>query len=135
MIKKPPKEAPDPIDVHVGRLVRIRRKSLGLSQTKLGEAIGVTFQQVQKYENGSNRISASSLYKIAVTLDVEAAFFFEGLDFSGPGLKEESSIFMHDPNISDETIELMHNLSEIGDKEVFKRLLHFIKTLVQSTKN
>ena len=67
------------VDVHVGNRVRIRRMKLGLSQATLAKALGMTFQQVQKYEKGANRISASVLYEISGTLDVEPAFFFEGL--------------------------------------------------------
>ena len=70
---------PDPIDVHVGARIRTRRHELGISQEKLAAAIGVTFQQTQRQERGSNRVSASALYKIAVTLRVEPGYFFEGL--------------------------------------------------------
>ncbi len=72
------KKAPNPIDKHVGSRVRMRRKMLGMSQEKLGDGIGLTFQQVQKYEKGSNRIGASRLQQIALTLQVPVAFFFEG---------------------------------------------------------
>lgn len=71
------KKTPNPIDVHVGKRVRTRRMLIGLSQEKLGDALGVTFQQVQKYEKGSNRISASRLQGIARLLDVPVAYFFE----------------------------------------------------------
>jgi len=68
-----------PVDRHVGSRVRMRRKLLGISQEKLAHALGVSFQQVQKYERGSNRISASKLYEIACALDVPVLFFFEDL--------------------------------------------------------
>ncbi len=71
------RRGPDPIDRHVGRRVRMRRVMLGLSQTTLGNAVGVTFQQLQKYEKGSNRISASRLTQIANVLKVVPTFFFE----------------------------------------------------------
>ncbi len=67
---------PNPIDVHVGARLRVRRTLLGMSQTKLGDAIGVTFQQVQKYENGANRISASRLFDLSRVLDVPIEYFF-----------------------------------------------------------
>lgn len=70
---------PDPVDLHVGRRVRSRRRSLGITQARLALGVGVTFQQVQKYERGHNRISASALYRIASLLDAEIGFFFEGL--------------------------------------------------------
>jgi transcriptional regulator with XRE-family HTH domain len=74
-----PTAGPHPVDVHVGRAVRWRRKLRGLSQQALGERIGLTFQQVQKYETGANRISASALHAIARTLEVPVSFFFDGL--------------------------------------------------------
>ena len=72
------KDAPNPIDQHVGRRVRMRRKVLAISQQKLGAALGLTFQQVQKYEKGTNRIGASRLQQISHILRVPVAFFFEG---------------------------------------------------------
>ncbi|MEW5687493.1 MAG: helix-turn-helix transcriptional regulator [Pseudomonadota bacterium] len=74
------RETPHPIDEHVGRRVRLRRKQRGLSQGSLAEALGLTFQQIQKYERGSNRISASKLYGIATVLGVPVGFFYEGLN-------------------------------------------------------
>ena len=70
---------PHIVDIHVGARMRMRRKALGLSQTQLAESVGITFQQLQKYERGSNRVSASKLYGIAVTLQASVAWFFEGL--------------------------------------------------------
>src|SRR5205809_4780883 len=70
-------DKPNPIDVHVGSRVRLRRNMLGLSQEKLGEAIGLTFQQVQKYERGANRIGSSRLFDLARVLDVPVSYFFE----------------------------------------------------------
>ncbi len=71
------KKVPNPIDVHVGSRVRIRRLELGMSQEKLGDALGVTFQQVQKYENGANRFSASRLQHVSRILQAAVAYFFE----------------------------------------------------------
>ena len=73
-------KSPDPVDMHVGRRLRMRRKDLGYSQQALADALGLTFQQVQKYEGGSNRISASKLHGAAMFLKTPVAFFFEGLD-------------------------------------------------------
>src|SRR6202165_5721873 len=72
------KKSPNPIDMHVGKRVRMRRKMLGMSQGKLGDALGLTFQQVQKYEKGANRVGASRLQHIASILQVPIPFFFEG---------------------------------------------------------
>src|SRR5262245_8084214 len=69
----------DPVDVHVGSRVRLRRTLLGLSQERLGEAVGLTFQQIQKYERGANRIGASRMYDLAHVLDVPVSFFFEDM--------------------------------------------------------
>src|SRR5262245_39091705 len=72
-----PSGKPNPVDVHVGSRVRLRRTLLGMSQEKLGEAIGLTFQQVQKYERGANRIGASRLWDLSRVLDVPVAYFFD----------------------------------------------------------
>lgn len=79
------KRGPHPIDVHVGQRVRARRKMLGMSQTQLGVQLGVTFQQVQKYERGTNRIGSSRLFQMSTTLDVPVAYFFEGAETKLPG--------------------------------------------------
>ncbi|MBP6860179.1 MAG: helix-turn-helix transcriptional regulator [Candidatus Pacebacteria bacterium] len=80
MPKKISVRAARPIDGHVGSRVRLRRMLLGVSQEKLGEALGVTFQQIQKYERGANRVSASKLWEIGKALDVPISYFFEGID-------------------------------------------------------
>src|ERR687898_171279 len=72
------KKKPNPIDIHVGSRIRLRRTMLGMSQEKLGEACGITFQQIQKYEKGTNRMGASRLHQIARVLDVPVEFFYEG---------------------------------------------------------
>jgi transcriptional regulator with XRE-family HTH domain len=82
------KKAPNPIDKHVGSRVRMRRMMLGMSQEKLGDALALTFQQVQKYEKGTNRIGASRLQQISLILQVPVAFFFEG----APHLSEEAAL-------------------------------------------
>ncbi len=141
MIKRARKDRPDPIDVYVGSRIRTRRVGLKLSQTKLGEAIGVTFQQIQKYENGTNRIGASNLHKIARSLDVDVSYFYEGLPESEtgtsahptPGLSDrEPPAFEHDPMQSREAIELMHNYFRIGDSSVRRRLFQFVRSLADS---
>src|ERR1044071_7899344 len=77
---RPKTETPNPIDVRVGARLRLRRNMLGLSQEKLGEAIGLTFQQVQKYERGANRIGASRLWDLSRVLDCPVSFFFDEMD-------------------------------------------------------
>lgn len=96
--------APNEVDVHVGSKVRIRRKVLGMSQEKLGEALGVTFQQVQKYERGANRIGASRLWKLHLVLNVPTAFFFEGLEdglFQDEDATEETNVVIDFINSTD----------------------------------
>lgn len=73
-------EGPHPVDRHVGLHIRMRRKALGISQERLAEALGLTFQQVQKYERGANRVSASKLWEIARALKTNVAYFYEGLE-------------------------------------------------------
>ena len=80
MTDKPTSDLAHPVDLYVGARLRIRRKVLGLSQTQLAEALGITFQQIQKYERGANRISASKLYEAARLLQSPVSYFFEGLD-------------------------------------------------------
>ena len=132
-------DGPDPIDQYVGSRVRARRVGLRMSQTRLGDAINVTFQQIQKYENGTNRIGASNLYKVAKTLGVEVGFFFEGMpDFdkkSKRGRKPKETAetpFKEDPLTSREAIELMHNYFRVDDEQVRRRLAQFVKTLART---
>ena len=87
---------PNFIDVHVGNRIRMRRQIVGMSQEKLGELLGITFQQVQKYEKGSNRISASRLYYAAKTLGVQVQFFFEDL----PGVDDQGGLSESNPEDS-----------------------------------
>jgi transcriptional regulator with XRE-family HTH domain len=131
-------DGPDPIDRYVGSRVRARRVGIRLSQTKLGEAIGVTFQQVQKYENGTNRIGASNLFKIAKTLGVDVAYFFEGVQEIADSMLADApeaplAGVKEDPLTSRDAIELMHNYYRVKDANVRKRLAQFVKTLAHST--
>jgi transcriptional regulator with XRE-family HTH domain len=88
------RDGPDPIDVHVGAGIRRRRRILGISQDQLARRIGLTFQQIQKYERGGNRVSASALWRLAQALEVPAAYFFEGLGDAG--------VPTHDAKLDDE---------------------------------
>lgn len=102
-----------PLDRHVGRRVRLRRTLLGLTQQELGEQIGVTFQQIQKYERGTNRISASRLWEIARVLKVPVAFFFE--DFQeNPDTPEQPS---GENTISTEELRLLVAFNRLGKKQ------------------
>lgn len=133
-------DGPDLIDKHVGSRVRSQRMVLRMSQTKLGDAIGVTFQQVQKYENGTNRIGASNLFKISKTLSVGVEFFFQGLGDDEEKTTELARLsegsqasFASKLMQSHEATELMHNYIRVKDKNVRKKLSQLMKTLAQSS--
>lgn len=81
-----------PVDIHVGKRIRHRRWMVGMTQQQLAEQVGIKFQQIQKYETGTNRVSASRLWDIAETLSVPVSFFFEGLDESYAGATERSDV-------------------------------------------
>ncbi len=103
---------PEPVDVHVGIRVRLRRTLLGMSQTDIADALGLTFQQVQKYENGKNRIAASRLYQLSRILDVPVGYFFEGLE--GMAAARSSDDVM----AKRETLELVRAYYRISDPKV-----------------
>lgn len=128
---------PNPIDVHVGARIRMRRTRLGMSQTKLGEGLGITFRQVQKYEHGTNRVGASRLHQLTVLLAVPSGFFFEEMSVggtlsrrtftaSGPaplGAPDSDTLTRR------ETLELVRAYYKITDVKVRKRLFEMTKAL------
>lgn len=126
-------EGPNPIDIHVGARLRLRRTLLGLSQEKLGEAVGITFQQLQKYERGSNRISASRLYNLSQVLGVPVSFFFddmpgnEGQPGNGSVMPGETDEF--ESMARRETLELVRAYYRISDPAVRKRTFDLVKAL------
>lgn len=142
------KGTPDIVDKHVGKQLKNRRSLLGLSQEKLAESVGVTFQQVQKYERGTNRISASRLYTFSKILDVSIDFFYEGIDnepqgkksfgmsdneqaeFSGPNAKTKQvpENFM----AKKETIALLRAYYSIEDEKKRKDLLTLVKSMAKN---
>lgn len=128
------KGGPNAVDVHVGSRVRLRRNMLGLSQEKLGEALGITFQQVQKYERGTNRISASRLLEIARVLDVPVTFFFDKVDpVRAPVVTERMTKSDSDLSQRPETVELVTAISKIPDERVRQRLIDLIRTILKSS--
>ncbi len=110
------KDGPHPVDVHVGSRVRLRRTLLGMNQTQFGEALGLSFQQVQKYERGFNRISASRLYQLSQILDVPVSFFFDEL------VDEAKAGSPDDISLKRETLELVRAYYRIRDPAARKRL-------------
>ena len=100
------KKAPNPIDKHVGSRVRMRRMMLGMSQEKLGGALSLTFQQVQKYEKGTNRVSASKLFEMAEFMKVGIPFFFDGYTSATVGVAEEAPAFDHEHRPTKTSVEI-----------------------------
>ena len=131
---------PSPIDVHVGSRIRLRRTLLGMSQERLGEALGLTFQQVQKYERGVNRVGASRLFDLSRVLDVPISFFFDDMpdslsaNFGGIpsrrlGGSETQDSLGDDTLTRRETLELVRAYYRITDPSVRKRVFDLIKSM------
>ena len=132
-----PVGVPNPVDVHVGSRVRLRRTLLGMSQEKLGQAINLTFQQVQKYERGANRVGASRLYQLSRILDVPVSYFFEEMpeDLSRPDRVAQSAPERRnaDPLSRRETLELVRAYYKIENPRVRKRLFELAKSIARIT--
>ena len=131
---RPKIDAPSPVDVHVGSRVRLRRTLLGMSQEKLGNAVGLTFQQIQKYERGANRIGASRLFEMSRILDVPVQFFFdemvaapESADYRP--MSGETDAPEQDPMAKRETLELVRAYYRIPDAQIRRRLFELAKAL------
>ena len=132
---------PSPIDVHVGSRIRLRRTLLGMSQERLGESLGLTFQQVQKYERGVNRVGASRLFDLSRVLDVPISFFFDDMpdslaaNFGGVtsrrpnGANDSQDPFAEDTLSRRETLELVRAYYRITDPAIRKRVFELIKSM------
>jgi transcriptional regulator with XRE-family HTH domain len=129
------KKAPNPIDKHVGSRVRMRRMMLSMSQEKLGDALGLTFQQVQKYEKGTNRIGASRLQQISQILQVPVAFFFEGAPALGPypdGMKEAPSpAYVSDFLATSEGLALTKAFTRIKEPKLRRRIVDLVEEIAE----
>lgn len=126
------KKKPNPIDVHVGGRIRLRRNMIGMSQEKLGEHLGITFQQVQKYEKGTNRVGASRLQAIASFLEVPVAYFFEGApgDGSPRGFADDGqTAYVIDFLSSAEGLQLNRAFARIDDPKVRRRIIDLVRAL------
>lgn len=131
------KKKPNPIDVHVGVRIRLRRNMLGMSQEKLGEALGITFQQIQKYEKGTNRVGASRLQAIAQILNAPVSFFFEGApgqDGAVTGMAEDNSTsYVVDFLNSAEGVQLNRAFVKIHDPKVRRKVIDLVKALASES--
>ena len=127
------KKKPNPIDIHVGSRIRLRRTMLGMSQEKLGESLGITFQQIQKYEKGTNRVGASRLQNISSILNVPVSFFFEdapGDNSPAGGMAEaQSSNYVVDFLSSSEGLQLNRAFVKIADPKVRRKIVDLVKAL------
>jgi transcriptional regulator with XRE-family HTH domain len=126
------KKQPNPIDIHVGSRVRLRRMMLSMSQEKLGEQLGITFQQIQKYEKGTNRIGASRLQHIARVLSVPVAFFFEdapGGQASGGMAEAPETSYVVDFLSSSEGIQLNKAFVKIKDAKLRRRVIDLVRAM------
>lgn len=126
-----------PVDVYVGKRLRLKRTLLGLSQEAIGNAIGVTFQQIQKYERGINRMGASRLHDFARALGVPVSYFFDGYSAEAPaggfGMAEgEAASFEHEQIPSRETMEMMRAYYRIKSPTQRKRVLELMKSMADS---
>ena len=138
---KPKIGRPRPVDVHVGSRVRLRRTMLGMSQEKLGAAIELTFQQVQKYERGTNRIGASRLFQLGKVLDVPVSFFFDDMppEVAQTGGRRpfgfsdsEAAVYEADTLAKRETLELVRAYYRIKNEKVRKRVFELAKALAKA---
>ncbi len=134
------KKAPNPIDKHVGSRVRMRRMMLNMSQEKLGDALGLTFQQVQKYEKGTNRIGASRLQQISHILQVPVSFFFDGAPHVQGAARTDgvgeapSPAYVSDFLATSDGLALTKAFMRIGDSKLRRRIVELVEQIATSEK-
>lgn len=132
---------PNPIDIHVGKRVKLRRNILHITQQQLGEMLGLTFQQIQKYEKGGNRIGASRLWDISKVLGVPVGFFYEEIDdetdAQSPRPKNDDEEYLreltNDPMQREETLKLVRAYYKIHNRDLAKNILNMLQILAKST--
>ena len=141
-----PQGEPNPIDIHVGNRIRMRRNLLGWSQEKLGDLLGLTFQPIQKYEKGLNRVSASRLWDFSIVMETPISFFYEDMDqavamqsprmFSNPDaeslLNEDMKTFNADPMQKKETLELVRAYYKIPNRQAARYIYDLIMAMSKS---
>jgi transcriptional regulator with XRE-family HTH domain len=137
-------DQPHPTDVHVGRRIRLRRRAEGLSQERLADGLGLTFQQVQKYERGANRVGSSRIYDLSRVLDVPITYFFDEMPTNvqdkSPsrlmGLATPPTVdYEPDPMAKRETLELVRAYYRISEAAVRKRLFELIKSIARGLRD
>ncbi len=128
-------EGPNPVDILLGSKVRLRRSLIGMSQEKLAEAIGLTFQQVQKYEKGLNRIGAARLWQISNILQTPISFFYEDInkDNSKSSIAENTTEIEYDLMQRKETVDLIRYYYQIEDPKIAKNVLNLVKSIASSS--
>jgi transcriptional regulator with XRE-family HTH domain len=125
------RKSPNPVDVHVGKRIRMRRMMLNKSQTELGETCGITFQQIQKYENGANRVSASRLQQFSNLLDVPVSFFFEGQASTVAKLKSAPEDPAQQLLATRDGIKLIKAFISIDDKSVRRSIVEMVEEIAK----
>lgn len=132
---------PNPVDIHVGGRIRLRRMMNGLSQERLGEQLGLTFQQIQKYEKGANRVGASRLFQLSQVLEVPVSYFFDDLDSGASGqhsagfAESKSQDFVLEFLNSREGLELNRAFVKIQDPQVRRRVIDLIRSMTEDEKS
>ncbi|GEC34606.1 Cro/Cl family transcriptional regulator [Sinorhizobium fredii USDA 205] len=133
---RPNKKEPRAIDIHVGNRIRLRRLALDWSQTKLGEALDVSFQQVQKYEKGLNRVGASRLQRAAEVLSVSVSYFFEGGPETSNGGEQNAAVTSSDEMLqflaTEEGVALNRAFARLNDPQVRRKIVALVKALAPS---
>ena len=121
---------PTSIDQHVGARLRLRRSLMEMSQSELGEKLGVTFQQVQKYERGTNRIGASRLFHVAKVMEVPVSYFFEGLEDTDGGIEDGFAQRMTEFVSTPEGLELASLFPRLADRRLRRRVVDLVRAMV-----
>jgi len=124
-------DGPHPVDRHVGLRIRMRRKEMGVSQERLAESLGITFQQVQKYERGANRVSASKLWEIAGALKTPVAYFYDGLGDQDAiaAQRDATQEFM----LSSEGMELMAAFPRIAEPAIRRKIVELVRVVAEES--
>ena len=127
---------PNPVDIHVGRRIRLRRTLMGMSQEKLGTAVTLTFQQIQKYESGANRVGSSRLFQFSKVLSVPVSFFFDDMppEVSGApaGLREDTVPFNDDIMTKRESLNLVRHYYRLPNERIRKHVRDLLAELARS---